>query len=510
MKINSSGIFNSYLISILNKKGNIYRIDHNQVDIDLLGKQIILKNLEISLDQEQLNSSGINQNIFFNVKIPYLTITGISYLDFILFRKISADRIYLKAGNLKLYSIPEAHGKKKSLKKQKRFPSISLGRITIEDTHVEFFTQFNSSPKIGLKSISVDSEKIIYDPEKTPGENFSNGTPGLTFTAGNSFFIFKRTGYKAETENIMLTTSNPSILLKKFKYAPSSEKTRKKIISSKGSFHRFNISEINLKNIDLEELEENKRIRASELHIKTPEIHILRNRNIRRKSKKRGGKLPQQRFRESDLKVELKLIRLNNGVIKYSEIAPGERIAESIFFTKVESSLKDITNFPEILKTGKESSVSVSAELMGKSTLKGKIIIPINHRGNRFSFSGSLEKTNPLILNNFLKKNIRIRIDSGKINHMYFSVKADNRKASGKLLLAYKNLKVTLLRKHDPARKSRFRTFLANTFIYRNNPTKKRRKIRTGKIFYERKVKGSIFNYMWKCILAGIKSSIKI
>ena len=361
-----------------------------------------------------------------------------------------------------------------------------------------------------MENILLDSGKIVYDPEKTLGENFSRGTPDLTFTAGNSFFVFKRTGYKAETENIMLTTSNPSISLKKFKYAPSSEKTRRIITFSKGSFHRFYIPEINLKNIDLDELKENNRIRASELYIKTPEIYVSRNRNIIRKSKKREKRLPQQIFRESKLKVELKLIRLNNGVIKYSEIAPGERIAESIFFTEVESSLSDITNFPEILKTGKESFLAISAKLMGKSTLKGKIVIPINNKENRFSFSGSLEKTNAHIFNNFLKRNIRVRINSGEISHMDFAVKADEGKASGKLLLAYRNLKVTLLRKHDPARKRRFRTFLANTLIYRNNPTKKRRKIRTGKIFYERKIKGSIFNYMWKCILTGIKSSIKI
>lgn len=510
VKSNSSEIFESYISGILNKKGNIYKIDHNQVDIDLLGKQIILKNIEISFDREQLKSSGINHKFLFNAKIPYLSITGISYFDLILFRKIKADRIHLKMVNLRLYNLQGAPDKDKSLKKQKRISSISLGRITVEDTNVELYTQFNSSPKIGMENILVDSGKIIYDPEKTPGENFSKGAPDLTFTTGNSFFVFKKTGYKAETGSIRLTTSNSSISLKNFKYAPSTEKIRRRITSSKGSFHRFNISEINLKNIDLDELKMNERIRASELYIKSPEIYILRNRNIPGKAKKRKKRLPQQRFRESNLKVDLKLIKLNNGIIKYSEIAPGERIAESIFFTEVESSLNDITNFPEILKTGKESLISVSAELMGKSTLKGKIVIPINNKENKFSFSGSLEKTNTHIFNNFLKRNIRVLINSGEISHLSFAAKADAGKASGKLFLGYRNLKVTLLRKNDPSRKSKFRTFLANTLIYRNNPTKKWRKIRTGKIVYERKVKGSIFNYMWKCILSGIKSSIKI
>ena len=128
VKSNSSEIFKSYIIGLLNKKGNIYKIDHNQVDIDLLGKQIILKNIEISFDREQLQSSGINQNFLFNAKIPYLSITGISYFDLILFRKISADRIHLKMSNLRLYNLHGVPGKGETSKKQKRISSISLGR----------------------------------------------------------------------------------------------------------------------------------------------------------------------------------------------------------------------------------------------------------------------------------------------------------------------------------------------------------------------------------------------
>lgn len=510
IKKNSSEILKSYLTGLLNKKGDIYKIEHNHVDIDFFGRQIIMRNLKVTFDEEQLKNSGIHKNMLFKGTIPFLSITGVSYLDFILFRKIKAERIFLKNGDLKIYLLSDHLEKKKDPRKLNNSPSISLGRITMEDTNVELFTQLNPLPQSGLKRVSVDAENILFAPEKLLAENFRKKIPGVIINAGSSFHIFKKTGYKAETGQITLDSSKRSISIKKFKYAPESIKTRKTIMFRRGSFHRFNITGIEMKNIDMNELIKNKRLHSNLLHLIKPEIFISRNRNVIRKKRVSDKKLPQQIFRESGFKVALDIIRIKNGAIKYSEVASGEKRAESIFFTGLESSMRDISNFPEVLKTGKESEISVSAKLMGKSTLKGKIVIPINNKNNKFSFSGSLQKTNPEIFSNYLNRNARIRIKSGKLRYMEFTVNADEEKASGKMKLYYQNLKVSLLRKKDPARKSRFKTFLANTFIHRNNPTKKDKKVRTGKIIYKRKVKRSIFNYMWKCILAGIKTSIRV
>jgi len=45
-------------------------------------------------------------------------------------------------------------------------------------------------------------------------------------------------------------------------------------------------------------------------------------------------------------------------------------MGESLFFRELETSLHDVSNFPEILRTGKESEISISARVMGKSLLK--------------------------------------------------------------------------------------------------------------------------------------------
>jgi len=510
IKKNSSEIFITYLTRFLNKNGAFYKVEHNYIDIDLVGGQILLKNVKISFDEDQLRRSGIRCKFFFKATIPLLSITGISYLDFIMFRKIKADRIYLKKGKLKLYTLSDSNNKNNVPEKTVDAASVSLEELNIEDTDIDFFTQLESRPKSGLRRISLDTGKIQYTTGKTPGNNFKERLPEIKFKADSSFFEFKKTGYRADTGRINFSSFGPSASIREFRYGPSTSKSINKLMSERGSYHQISTSEISLKNIDEKELIKNNRFHVQQLYFQKPEINIFRDRNIKRKISSSGKKLPQQIFRESGIKVEVDLIKMDMGKISYSEIAPREKRAELIYFTSVNLSLKNLSNFPEVLETGRESFISLYADLMGKSKLNAKIVIPVNNRMDAFSFSGTLERTDPRILKSYLKRNVRIRIDRGTLDHMGFAVKADRNTASGIMNLGYRNFRVTLLRKKDLSRKSRFSSFLANTLTYKNNPTKKGGKLREGKIYFKREIKSSIFNYMWNCILSGIKSSIKI
>lgn len=510
LKKHSSEIFTYYLEKILSRQDSIYTIKQNSVDIDLLGGQIILKNLRISFDEEKLINTDLRTEWLLKASIPVLSIRGISISDLIISHKVTAERILLKKGDLKFY-ISMGRGDKKKVKgKTGRLPPISIGGIVIEDSNIEFFTGISSSPKSSLKGINLDTGKIEYRPVKPSGKNSRHKIPDFQFRGGNSFLFFKKSGYKIVTGPIKIGSAGSSASVKDFVYEPASEEILNQKLIQRGRFHRFRIPELSLRNIDLKELIDKGRFKAGQIYINKPDLYFYRNKNKKNSIGKKTKIFPQQIFRESGLKADIDLIRIKKGIIKYTEIAIGEKRGESLMFKDLNTSFHDVSNFPEILKKGKESEILVSTRVMGKSLLNGKILIPVNHRENRFYFSGLLSKTDPSLFNRFLKRNIRIRIDKGKLNHMTFKVNADKNRASGSMRLSYNNLHVTLLRKKNSGRKSRFATFMANTLTHKNNPTRTGKKLRTGEIAFERKVKGSIFNFMWKCILTGIKSSVKL
>ena len=57
--------------------------------------------------------------------------------------------------------------------------------------------------------------------------------------------------------------------------------------------------------------------------------------------------------------------------------------------------------------------------------------------------------------------------------------------------------------------KGGFASFLANTFVI-NNKSPNGKNLRVGEIYFERDKQKSIFNFLWKSLLSGIKPSLGI
>lgn len=128
------------------------------------------------------------------------------------------------------------------------------------------------------------------------------------------------------------------------------------------------------------------------------------------------------------------------------------------------------------------------------------------------SLNGSLSEMDAGELNPILEKNAFINVTTGKIDAMNFSFTANNTKATGKMTLLYHGLDVTLKNKRtddNTAVKERLGSLIANIKILNSNPLPGK-EIRRGIIYNERDPEKFLFNYCFKSILSGIKSSLTI
>ena len=93
---------------------------------------------------------------------------------------------------------------------------------------------------------------------------------------------------------------------------------------------------------------------------------------------------------------------------------------------------------------------------------------------------------------------------------MNFNFTANNDKATGVMTLRYHDLDVAVINKRTEktsAIKERLSSYMANIKILDSNPLPGE-KVRTGIIDYERDPEKFLFNYSFKSILSGIKSSL--
>jgi hypothetical protein len=208
--------------------------------------------------------------------------------------------------------------------------------------------------------------------------------------------------------------------------------------------------------------------------------------------------------------IRIDSVRILDGNIVYTEHAEKANKPGWISFQKINARILKITN-DTIYKT-KEAFLKLHAEalLMGKGKLSVALKGRIFDKQNTFSVNGTLSGMEINELNPMLEKNAFIYATAGKIDAMNFSFSANNTKATGQMTLRYHGLDVAVKNKRTDdttAIIERFVSIIANKKLLNSNPIPNE-PVRVGIIYYKRDPEKFLFNYSFKSILSGIKSSL--
>ncbi|MEN8153534.1 MAG: hypothetical protein ABFR75_05880 [Acidobacteriota bacterium] len=502
LKVNSNKILKNYLIKLESKSGGKYSISSGACDIDFIGSSITAKNFQIEEKKKVNEVKDIPSGSGPVIKVSFINIKGVSLIKLVLFRTLSGKSVYISNGEINLRS------KKKNGKVIRDKPGylkkILFSKFYADNIKLKLFADNMSIPVLNFPSTNLSAERINIQTGKKEKTTNTIRFGNINIEAKECSLFFPKRSYRADISTLIVKNSS-SISLSGIRYnrfflnaSPAMEK----------NLYSLTMGEINFRNISLNDLINKGKVHMEHILISDPVYKINSNRNIVIKKRRKEKKFPQQILRELPFKIKAGLVEIRNGLLIYTEKAPGQKIGESIRFTGININITNITNFENTMKSGIESRINISAKLMGKSLLKGKIIIPVNSKRDQFFFSGTLSKTDPKIFNRFLKRNSRIKINSGLVKELTFSANADRERSQGTMKLIYKDLKVSLLRKNNFLKKRKLYTFLANTILQKSNPSGRKKAYRKGKIKFVRVQKRSIFNFMWKSILSGIKSTV--
>ena len=208
--------------------------------------------------------------------------------------------------------------------------------------------------------------------------------------------------------------------------------------------------------------------------------------------------------------IQIDSIGILNGNIVYTEHAEKANKPGWISFQEINAQIYKIAN--DTIYKKEEAFLKLNAEalLMGKGKLSIALKSRIFDRQNTFSVNGTLSGMEVKELNPMLEKNAFVYATAGKIDAMNFNFLANNTKAIGQMTLRYHGLNVAVKNKRTDdttAIKERFMSMIANKKLLDSNPTPEE-SVRIGIIDYKRDPERFLFNYSFKSILSGIKSSL--
>lgn len=209
-------------------------------------------------------------------------------------------------------------------------------------------------------------------------------------------------------------------------------------------------------------------------------------------------------------KINIDSIGLLSGNVTYTEHAVKANHPGRISFNKINAKIYKITNDTVFKKEGAYFELRSNALLMGKGKLTISLKSQLYNSDNTFTLDGTLSAMEAKELNPMLERNAFLYAASGRIEEMNFAFTANNNKATGKMTFRYHGLDLAVKNKETDdttAIKEIIVSWIANMKTMDSNPLPGK-EVRVGIIENERDPEKFLFNYCFKSILSGIKSSI--
>lgn len=345
-------------------------------------------------------------------------------------------------------------------------------QASIEKIHLDAWTMENKIP-VQYKGISFSSEAIQWDAgrfynikmEKIQGKN-------TTLTCHNFELIPK---YDRKT------------MVRMFTYADDIFTVKTKAITLSNYSWGFDAQEVLFFKADHVQFDQ---INANIFRDKTPTFNM----SIK--------PLFSKKLRDIPFTLALQKVDIVNSTLEYEEydqkaVAPGK-----LTFGNFNAAIQNVysgykqTQLPT-------TTLAIQANFMNAAPLQVNWSFNILNRQDDFRISGTIKNFPATAMQPFLQPYVKASTE-GSLDLIKFNFTGNNKVATGTFGMNYKDLKVTLYRKNGE-KKRKLLSKVGNWFIHKNSAGEFK-EVEIKKV--NRIEEKSFFNYLWLCILQGLKQTI--
>ncbi|MGM0546019.1 MAG: DUF748 domain-containing protein [Bacteroidota bacterium] len=487
-----------------------YNLEIDDFDLRILGRRLSLSG--ISLTQKDTTDTDIRATL------DEFSVSGIGLIKLLLQQELSLREIELV--NPEVYvNASKSESSAKDIPWNRPSQQLSekvlnvLDSITIPEFYITGLSlRFNrsdlpvdpllslSNSDITLYNITIDSTSLD-DKRVIPADDIAMTLRDIQFQTPNEY-------YDISAGSIEFSTTNHMVSMADIALSPKLEK---------GDFadkvgHQIDridlgIEEIQWDEIDVDQLNKAEGLTAGLIDINNADLDIYRDKRAPDAPEKYKP-LPQEMIRDIPFPMSIDSIRIAESNIRYTERKPKAEKAGYIEFANLSASLTNLTNVEEQWHEDNIPTLRAKTNVMNQAQLDAHFSFPMADEENRQEIKGSLGSMDMQPLNDALEPLAFVRIEEGKILGMDFEMNLSAKKAGGNLTMEYENLKISLLDEdsNEETFGDKAKSLMANTFKIDSDNTGD--DLEKAKVDFERDNQKSVFNYWWKSLLSGLKSSI--
>lgn len=263
---------------------------------------------------------------------------------------------------------------------------------------------------------------------------------------------------------------------------------------------------IECRGFDLQRLIRERFLQMDSIGIQHATASSFKNRQV--EQPRRVKLLFYESVQQFPVPFSVRKVKMDNIHAEYQELSKNGTSPGTVVFDSLRGILSGLTNVASDSPT--YYTLSTSGKLMDQGDVSAVFRLPVDSLNPHFKVEGRLGRMSMLPLNKMVEPLVKMKIVSGEIQEIKFTITGNSHRAHVDMLFLYEDLKVRLLKEKDGQMKSV--TFLNNLvnglLLKEDNPD--RRGTRRAEATAERDIYRSQFNYLWRTVLAGLKISVGI
>lgn len=504
---------------------NVYRIEYGKIKLGLFSGDLIIKDLRIKPWPsffESDDSLRLAYPIVFDVSIPRLAITGIDQNFSLQLDDIELDRIQITRPEIRLIDhltkaekqqAREASNKEKqdTASGKKSIQQFKLEKFLLHDGSFTFYDRKQDREIFTAGKINVDIDQIELEPGRIVKALMTKTFDKARISIADVEYPLENGFYKISLGEVVNNSGDKSIELRDFKLTPSydkfdfGKKWGKQTDRMELKLHRLLIE-----GLDTEKLLEQNALYIDRILVEKLYLNAFRNKNIPF-DYTRYPDYPQQALAGLGMDVDIRKLEIKRSEVLYEEVAEGGHKPGKVPIKDIYGTITNVSNIPEMI----QNEGPMRWDLQGKFFDEGLLTLTVNFttdiQSPEFTFHGKMGDMDMKAFNSITEDAAHVHIDDGHIDSLTFEAHAGKDYSEGTIVMKYGLLNITPLGKTstDESDEKSLLGAVANMVIQKNNPPPNSNKDpQSASIFYERDVHRSIFNYLAKSLVSGIKHTI--
>ena len=467
-----------------------YNLSYKDLDVNLLTGSFSMQGA--ALAPKGKIDAAIKSGVFAQIKS--VDVTGLKLWQLFKHNRIIVSDITLNTPEVLLYQRKEKYNVKDDIEKPFK-QAIQTGSLHIKNGNFKMLDSI-MNPLLRGANINFDLYKIKVD-STTVDDNVPVRYRDYMLSCDSLFYNAGKY-YNITLNNIK--TTDTTLAIETFRMLP--KQTRQQFSNSlTKELDQFNIeaTKINVPKADWGFAKDTLYVHAPEVTLDKVFANIYRSKEPADDPVRK--KLYSELLRSVKFDLKVDKLMFKNSTIVYEEQLNFSKPAAKVTFSKFYAT---IANVYSPINKGKLPNTTIDVQCMVMKSAPLKVSWSFNtlDTSDSFTIIGHLQNIKSEEVNPVSKPLMNVET-SGTLNEVKFTFNGNRERSTGTFAINYDDLKVDIYKK-DGKKKNKITSALGNLVV--KNDTKG--KLKEVKIGVDRSKDKSVFNFLWKFVMEGLKETV--